>query len=69
MLPILVDTVKVTDHRNEIAGSDYRKQLVVTLFQKFLFHHPTPESIRPESLTAAVDFAKLNQPFFDEIAD
>jgi hypothetical protein len=69
MLPILVDTVKVTDHRNEIAEADYRKQLVVTLFQKFLFHHPTPENIRPETLTATVDFAKLDQPFFEERSD
>lgn len=69
MLPILVDTVKVTDHRNEIAEADYRKQLVVTLFQKFLFHHPTPENIRPETLTPNVDFAKLDQPFFEERSD
>jgi len=69
MLPILVESIEVTADRNEIADADYRKQLVVTLFQKFFFQHPTADSIQPETLAATGDFAKLDQPFFDAITD
>ena len=69
MLPVLVESIQVTDDRNEIADAEYRKQLVVTLFQKFFFQHPAADSVRPETLTATVDFARLDEPFFDALAD
>ncbi len=69
VLPILNESVKVTGTRDEIASSEYRKQLVVTLFQKFFSQHPSHESVRPETLTATGDFAKLDQPFFDAISE
>ena len=69
MLPVLVESIQVTDDRNEIADAEYRKQLVVTLIQKFFFQHPAADSVRPETLTATVDFARLDEPFFDALAD
>ncbi|MCK5923758.1 MAG: hypothetical protein KAG66_22685, partial [Methylococcales bacterium] len=51
------------------ADQEYRKQLVTTLFQKFFYQHPEPDSIKPENLTATGEFAKLDQPFFDAIPD
>jgi xanthine dehydrogenase iron-sulfur cluster and FAD-binding subunit A len=64
VLPILNETVEVDESQEHAA---YRKQLVVTLFQKFLSQHPRPDSTRPEALTATGEFAKLDQPFFDAI--
>ncbi|MCG8600026.1 MAG: FAD binding domain-containing protein [Verrucomicrobiales bacterium] len=63
-LPILNETVKVDETLEE---SDYRKQLVVTLFQKFLSQHPRHDSTRPRQLTATGEFARLDQPFFDAL--
>lgn len=63
-LPLLNDKVEVDESRGESA---YRKQLVVTLFQKFLSQHPKHDSIRPEQLTATGEFAKLDHPFFDAL--
>tara|TARA_R110002096_G_scaffold250181_2_gene442624 strand:+ start:530 stop:2116 length:1587 start_codon:yes stop_codon:yes gene_type:complete len=68
-LPILNKSVEVTSDRNEIVSADYRKQLIVTLFQKFYFQHPSPDSVQPVSLTATKEFAKLDEPFFDAISD
>ncbi|MEX2581186.1 MAG: FAD binding domain-containing protein [Verrucomicrobiales bacterium] len=63
MLPILNESLEV-----ETSGDgDYRKQLVVTLFQKFFHQHPRPDSGRPVALTATGEFAKLDQPFFDAL--
>lgn len=71
VLPILNETVAVSELTSEAgdntADAAYRKQLVVTLFQKFFSQHPRPDSQKPEELTATGEFAKLNQPFFDAI--
>lgn len=65
-LPLLIETVAVSE---SISGNaEYRKTLTATLLQKFFFQHPSPESSRPEELTAAGDFAKLDHPFFDAVA-
>lgn len=47
------------------ATPGYLKQLVGTLFQKFYHQHPRPDAVRPESLTATGEFAKLDEPFFN----
>lgn len=69
ILPVLVESIQVSDDRNEIADAEYRKQLVVTLFQKFFFQHPSADSVCPGTLTATVDFARLDEPFFDAPTD
>lgn len=66
-LAVLKRTIEAGSHPNSAAGADYRKQLVGTLFQKFFYQHPRPDSVRPESLTATGEFAKLDEPFFDVI--
>lgn len=67
MLPILNQSVVVSDTHHPAADAEYLKQLVGTLFQKFFYQHPRPDSTRPESLTATGEFAKLDEPFFDAI--
>lgn len=67
VLPILNQTMAVDDSEENDATADYRKQLIVTFFQKFYYQHPTPDSVRPISLTATSEFAKLDQPFFDAV--
>lgn len=62
VLPILNDSVEVDSDAPHAA---YRKQLVVTLFQKFHFQHPDPESSLPRESTAMAEFARHDQPFFD----
>jgi len=66
-LGILNRTVEVGTRSHSAANSEYRKQLVGTLFQKFFYQHPRPDSVRPESLTATGEFARLDEPFFDVI--
>ena len=63
-LGILNRSVEVTLPGNGGATTGYLKQLVGTLFQKFYHQHPRPGSLRPESLTATGEFAKLEEPFF-----
>jgi len=63
-LAILNRSVDVTAPAAGGASPGYLKQLVGTLFQKFYHQHPRPESVRPESLTATGEFAKLDEPFF-----
>ena len=69
VLPILNKTVDVEPAEQDESILEYQKQLVVTLFQKFFYQHPTPESIRPETLTATGEFAKLDMPFFDSVSN
>ncbi len=45
----------------------YRKQLVITLFQKFYYQHPDPDSVKPKNLSASNEIGRLEQPFFDAI--
>ncbi|MAS94947.1 MAG: hypothetical protein CMO55_17255 [Verrucomicrobiales bacterium] len=68
ILPILNQAVQVEDADASDTLTDYRKQLIVTLFQKFYYQHPTPSSTDPVSLTATGEFAKLSQPFFDSLS-
>lgn len=64
-LPLLNKSVTVSVDGDDDETNEYRKQLVVTLFQKFFYQHPKPESVRPEHLTATGEFARLDEPFFD----
>lgn len=66
-LPILNKSVEVKVPEGAPGDIDYRKQLVVTLFQKFFQQHSKPESNRPSLLTATGEFAKMDQPFFDAL--
>jgi hypothetical protein len=66
-LSILNRTVEVAPVAAGPAGTGYLKQLVGTLFQKFYHQHPRPDSVRPESLTATGEFAKLDEPFFNVV--
>lgn len=66
-LGVLNRSVKVERSGESLSEADYRKQLVGTLFQKFFYQHPRPDSVRPESLTASGEFARLDEPFFDVI--
>ncbi|MEM9282703.1 MAG: FAD binding domain-containing protein [Verrucomicrobiota bacterium] len=63
-LPILNETIDVSDARDQIASSDYRKQLVVTLFQKFFFQHSHSHQVSPLTLSMTGEFAQLDEPFF-----
>ncbi len=63
-LPLLIDAVEVEEGPNE----DYRKQLVVTLLQKFFSQHPTPDQAKPLTLSATSDFFQLDEPFFDALS-
>jgi len=68
-LPILNESVALGAgwEGSDEAESEYRRQLVVTLFQKFAAQHPRPENVRPLELTAAGEFAKLDLPYFDAL--
>lgn len=66
VLPVLNESIGADEADSENAG--YRKQLAVTLFQKFYSQHPRPDSRVPEELTAANEFARLDQPFFDAVS-
>ncbi|MEM7698203.1 MAG: FAD binding domain-containing protein [Verrucomicrobiota bacterium] len=46
----------------------YRRQLAVTLFQKFHSQHPSADARSPRQLSSAVEFGKLQQPFFDALS-
>lgn len=62
-LPLLIEEIKVDgDHY-----SDYRKQLVVTLLQKFFAQHPSPGQKAPITETAVTSFFPLDEPFFDAL--
>ncbi len=63
-LPILSRSVEVTMPGSAHAPAGYLKQLVGTLFQKFHHQHPRPDAVRPESLTATGEFARLDEAFF-----
>lgn len=64
-LPILQRSVEVLPPEGTSASPAYLKQLVGTLFQKFQHQHPRPESTRPEALTAAGEFGRLDESFYD----
>lgn len=64
----LYQEVNVTRKKVGRASAEYRKQLVMTLFQKFFYQHPTPLSIRPVEQGITREFALDDQPFFDSIA-
>lgn len=65
-LPILIDSVELSDTVSD--HPEYRKTLTATLFQKFFFQHPTPETTRPKPLSATGEFTNLDHPFFDSVA-
>lgn len=65
ILPILQRSVEVASPATGHAPPGYLKQLVGTLFQKFHHQHPRPESSRPEALTAAGEFGRLDESFYD----
>src|SRR5690606_29170602 len=64
-LPVLQRSVEVAPPEAGGAAAGYLKQLVGTLFQKFHHQHPRPESSRPEVLTAAGEFGRLDESFYD----
>lgn len=64
-LPILQRSVEISPPAGADAPVGYLKQLVGTLFQKFHHQHPRPESSRPEALTAAGEFGRLDESFYD----
>jgi len=66
-LPVLNRTVAIDLPGLAAEEMEYRKQLVVTLFQKFAAQHPRPESERASELTAVGEFAKLEHPYFEAI--
>jgi len=49
---------------SDAVDRDYRQQLVITLFQKFFYQHPSPDQTKPLDLAATREFARLQQPFF-----
>ncbi len=59
----------LVDTKRSKEDQKYRKQLVTTLFQKFFYQHPTPESVKPEAMTATGEFGRLDKPFFDALPD
>lgn len=62
-LPLLIEEIEVDGE----SYADYRKQLVVTLLQKFFAQHPTPEQKKPITETAVTSFFPLDEPFFDAL--
>lgn len=71
----LIDVLGILNQSIEVGGRDktlpdpeYRKQLVGTLFQKFFYQHPRPDSVRPELSTATGEYARLDEPFFDVLS-
>jgi xanthine dehydrogenase iron-sulfur cluster and FAD-binding subunit A len=64
-LPILLRSVSVEAPGDGRVEAGYLRQLVGTLFQKFHLQHPAPGSVRPETLTATGEFAKLDEPFYE----
>ena len=63
----LFDEIKVTRECLGRANADYRKQLVMTLFQKFFYQHPTATSVEPVAQGVAREFSLQDQPFFDSV--
>jgi xanthine dehydrogenase iron-sulfur cluster and FAD-binding subunit A len=49
------------------ASADYRKQLVLNLFQKFYYQHPTPHDVKPIDQGITREFSLHDQPFFDSV--
>ncbi len=66
VLPAVNQEIKVGG--DERGDEDYRRQLVVTLFQKFFYQHPKADDEVALELGAASEFAKPEQPFFDAMA-
>ncbi len=59
----LVATLRPLDQEvaaagDELATREYRRQLVVTLFQKFFYQHPHPEQAEPVELGATLEFLR-----------
>ncbi len=65
VLPSVNQEIKIEDDRG---NDDYRRQLVITLFQKFYFQHPKVADDVAVELGAASEFAHPEQPFFDALA-
>ncbi len=64
-LPVLLRSVEIAPPVPGRIDAGYLRQLVGTLFQKFHVQHPSPESQRPEGLTATSEFAKLDESFYE----
>ena len=64
----LFQEIQVTKEDFGQANSAYRKQLVMTLFQKFFCQHPTPQSVKPAEQGVAREFSLQDQPFFDTVS-
>lgn len=60
-LRVLNRTVKIGDAQGGGGGGGYRKQLVITLFQKFFHQHPTADSSAAVGEAATAEFAQFNQ--------
>jgi len=67
-LTLLNKNVTVLKGENDRADRDYRKQLVITLFQKFFYQHPTPTRVPPASPAATTNLSLPTPPFFDTIS-
>ncbi|MDF1813640.1 MAG: FAD binding domain-containing protein [Verrucomicrobiales bacterium] len=66
-LNTLFQEIQVTKKDVGHASADYRKQLVMTLFQKFFYQHPTPRDVKPVEQGITQEFSLHDQPFFDSV--
>ncbi|MDF1753509.1 MAG: FAD binding domain-containing protein [Verrucomicrobiales bacterium] len=66
-LNTLFQEIQITKKDVGYANADYRKQLVMTLFQKFFYQHPTPRDVKPIEQGITQEFSLHDQPFFDSV--
>ncbi len=66
-LNILFQEIRVTKTDVGQANADYRKQLVMTLIQKFFYQHPTSNHVKPLDLGITREISRQDQPFFDSV--
>ncbi len=64
----LFQEVQITREPVGRASAAYRKQLVMTLLQKFYYQHPKPSSVKPIEQGVTREFSLQDQPFFDTVA-
>ena len=67
VLPVLFQEIEVTRKTAGQAGSEYRKQMAMTLFQKFYHQHHDPAFIQPAARKLPEEFDREDEPFFDAL--